>query len=482
MALVTELSRDDFPFPQVPGLGRGPERAEYIRKFRAPNGQHTIIEAVRTVPAGTRASEARPGPQPGAAAGTVQVGMSTERSYRTIVLMARYAAGGTGIVVLMVVSLHLLYLRRLLRPLKLIIGFARRVRSGDRTPAPAVERADELGELAGAFSEMVQETRNLQDQVAERSRELQDEVSAKERARLELVEAQHRLIELSRQSGMAEVATGVLHNVGNVLNSLNVSATVIAGRIAGLRVDNLVATVDMLQQHRDDLKDYVDADPKGSRLLPYLAKLGMHLQEERRALLNEVEALRDHVGHITEIVAAQQNYAKASGLVEEVSLPALVGDALRIVQAALERHDIHIERLFAEVPDIPTDKHKVLQILLNILRNAKQAIHDGGNSRRVIRVRILRHGTDAVRIEVSDTGVGLARENLTRIFAHGFTTKRDGHGFGLHSSALAAQEIGGALWAESDGPGLGSTFILRLPLRAGAQSSKGAVHEIASAH
>ena len=109
------------------------------------------------------------------------------------------------------------------------------------------------------------------------------------------------------------------------------------------------------------------------------------------------------------------------------------------------------------------DKHSVLQILLNLLRNAEEAIDDAGKPEKLIRVRIRRYGDDRVRIEVSDTGVGLAPENLTRIFAHGFTTKPHGHGFGLHSGALAAKQLGGALWAESDGPGLGATFTLELP-------------------
>ena len=130
----------------------------------------------------------------------------------------------------------------------------------------------------------------------------------------------------------------------------------------------------------------------------------------------------------------------------------LVEDALRILQSGFERHHIVLLRDF-----------EVLQILLNLLRNAKRAIDDAGKPERLIRIRIRRYGDDRVRIEVTDSGVGLAPENATRIFAHGFTTKLDGHGFGLHSGALAARQLGGSLWAESDGPGLGATFTLELP-------------------
>jgi signal transduction histidine kinase len=312
---------------------------------------------------------------------------------------------------------------------------------------------------------LVEANEKLESRVVERTAQLQDQVAAKEAARAELAEAQQRLIALSRLCGMAEVATGVLHNVGNVLNSVNVSATLASGLASELRVDNLVATLAMIEQHRGDLAEFLDRDPKGQRVLPYLMKLGGHFQEERKSLISELEQVRDHVSHIKQIVNTQQSYAKVSGLIENVSLADLVEDAFRLVQPGFDRHHIRIEREYEELPPVPTDKHQVLQILTNLLRNAKQAIKDNNPGDRFIRVAIRRHGADRVRIEVRDSGVGLSRENLTRIFAHGFTTKKDGHGFGLHSGALAVQQMGGSLVAESEGEGRGATFILDLPLK-----------------
>jgi signal transduction histidine kinase len=144
----------------------------------------------------------------------------------------------------------------------------------------------------------------------------------------------------------------------------------------------------------------------------------------------------------------------------------MVDDALRIVESGMVRHKIRVERDSEAVPAIAVDKHQILQILLNLLRNAKQAVHEcGGDGEKVIRIRIRRLGESRVSLAVEDTGVGLPPENLTRIFGHGFTTKADGHGFGLHSCALAASQMGGSLRAESDGPGRGATFILELPLK-----------------
>ena len=231
----------------------------------------------------------------------------------------------------------------------------------------------------------------------------------------------------------------------------------------------------MLQQHAGDLSDFLARDPKGRRVLPYLAKLGNHFQEQRQRLQAELDLLREHIEHIRRIVATQQSYAKASGLAEEISLPALVEDAFRMIQPGFDRHRIRFEREYENLPPVSGDKHSVLQILLNLLRNAKDAITSANNSERVVRVRIGAHGGDRVRIEVKDSGVGLAPENLTGVFSHGFTTKQNGHGFGLHAGALAARHMGGSLWAESEGLGLGATFILELPLSGKAETPHGSV-------
>ena len=295
------------------------------------------------------------------------------------------------------------------------------------------------------------------------SAEMHEQVREKDLAHAELAKAQQRLIEFSRFSGMAEIATSVLHNVGNVLNSVNVSATLAGESARGLRTENLSSAVEMLRTHQSDLSEFLTGDPKGRRLLPYLSNLAGHIEQQRKKLLAELCLVRDHIDHIRQIVATQQNYAVVGGVVEPVSLAELVEDAFRIAQPGYDGNSIVLEREFEDLPPIPMDKHQVLQILLNLLRNAQRAIQDGPPGRNAVVARIHSHGVDRVRIEVSDSGVGISPENLTRIFAHGFTTKHDGHGFGLHSGSLAAQKMGGALWAESPGENLGATFILELP-------------------
>jgi ligand-binding sensor domain-containing protein/signal transduction histidine kinase len=308
--------------------------------------------------------------------------------------------------------------------------------------------------------------KRLVDEVDQRTKALQEQVHAKERAHAQLAAAQQSLLELSRRSGMAEVATGVLHNVGNVLNSVNVGAAVIHVKLRESRVDNLASAVKMLQENAADLSGYIEKDPKGQRVLPYLSKLAQHLQTERKDVLTEVESLTGHIEHIKEIVNTQQDYARASVLTELVSIPKVIEQALKVAGATLNRHRVEVICQMEEVPQISLPKHRLIEILVNLIRNAQQAVVEQNGPVREVRICVRNHSSHRIRIEVRDTGVGLSEENVTRIFAHGFTTKRDGHGFGLHSGALAAKQMGSSLWAESKGPGQGATFILELPVHA----------------
>lgn len=390
--------------------------------------------------------------------GRVRIGMSLKSQKLVLAETLRYVLAIAALILGCACAVGYLQIRRLLRPLMELAKATQSVGRGDYESGYAIRKSDdEIGELVDSFNEMV-------NQVVRRTKELSEQVAAKETALAELAQAQQRLIDLSRKSGMAEVATNVLHNVGNVLNSVNVSATIVAGQVKESRISKLPVVVEMLRERDGHLDEFLSQDPRGQRILPYLGNLCAHLERERCTILDELSHLTNHVSHIKQIVATQQNYARVSGLTEEFSLKDLVEDALRIVQPSLDKHQVAIIRDLQDIPPIVSDRHRILQIMLNLVRNAKQAIEGSARPERVIRVRLRGHGPDRVRLEVKDSGVGLPAENLTRIFAHGFTTKEGGHGFGLHSGAIAARQMGGALWAESEGPGLGATFTLELPL------------------
>ncbi|EDY19306.1 multi-sensor signal transduction histidine kinase [Chthoniobacter flavus Ellin428] len=278
------------------------------------------------------------------------------------------------------------------------------------------------------------------------------------------LEAVHKeLLHTSRQAGMAEVATSVLHNVGNVLNSVNVSCAVISEKIGKSRIANVTKVAELLIQHADDVPAFFASDPVGQKLPHFLTKLAQRLSTEQAVVLDEVRLLAKNIEHIREIVAMQQSYANVAGVQEALPVQELVEDALHMNGAALARHGVKVIREYAAAPPVSVDKHKVLQILVNLMRNAKHALTDGGREDKQILVSIRRRD-DHVAVSISDNGIGIAPENMTRIFAHGFTTKRGGHGFGLHSGVLAAREMGGRLAAHSDGPGRGATFTLELPI------------------
>jgi len=292
------------------------------------------------------------------------------------------------------------------------------------------------------------------------------DITEQKQAEEELEMLNKRLVESSRHAGMAEVATGVLHNVGNVLNSVNVSSTLICDQVRNSRASRLKDVVLLLNKNSTDLGTFITTDPKGKIIPGYLSSLSERLSAEQQDLLKELELLTKNIEHIKEIVAMQQNYARVSGIIESLSIRNLVEDALQMNAAALSRHGILVVREYEDVPVISVDKHKVLQILVNLIRNAKYAIDAAAKREKRVTITIRMNERHKVELSVTDNGIGISQENLTKIFSHGFTTKRDGHGFGLHSGALAAKEMGGSLSAASEGPGKGATFVLEMPLSA----------------
>jgi signal transduction histidine kinase len=347
---------------------------------------------------------------------------------------------------------------------------------------------DELGRLGEAFNHMLDGIRQRDEQIQLHLREVhtaRDQLEARVEARTadltranadlhaemrhrqeserKREEMQANLVEASRKAGMADVATGVLHNVGNVLNSVNVSTQLVHDAVRASRVSTLVKAAGLLQQHTADLPAYLTTDEKGRTLPAFLCKLAEALTDEHAAILKEIDGLATNIAHIREIVAMQQSLSRVSGIRTKVSLGELIEDAIKINSAGLSRHQVTLEREFDPTAEIVIDRHKVLQILINIISNAKYAVN--GCTEPVRRVAVRAAADDQLlRIVIEDNGVGIDPQQMTRIFGFGFTTKKNGHGFGLHSSALAAKEMGGALDAASAGLGKGATFTLTVPL------------------
>jgi signal transduction histidine kinase len=310
----------------------------------------------------------------------------------------------------------------------------------------------------------INERKRTQAELEDKKASLENQIAERKRMQLEIERVHKQLLETSRQAGMAEIATNVLHNVGNVLNSVNVSTSMVTDSVKKSKIASLANVVALLREHEHDLGTFITSDAKGRQLPGFLSQLSDHLLADQTATVKELESLRSNIEHINEIVAMQQSYATVSGVTEIINLTELVEDSLRLNEGSLSRHGVAVVREFENVPPVNIDKHKVLQILTNLIRNAKHACQDAERTDKRLTVRVV-NGEVRIKISVSDNGIGIPPENLTRIFSHGFTTRKDGHGFGLHSGALAAKELGGSLTAQSDGPGKGATFTLELPVQ-----------------
>ena len=310
-------------------------------------------------------------------------------------------------------------------------------RRDDTTIRVGLQRADEIGQLAGEFDRMLGKLARSREQV----------------------------IETARKAGMSEIATGVLHNVGNVLNSVNVAANLATKKTEELSLGDLEMLVKVLKVHESDLAAFMGQDPRGKHLVPFMTELAETLRTQHRSLQDELRALNQGIEHIAELVRAQQSHAGSKGVFEPAVLSEQLEAALSICKQALDAcGELRIERDFSELPSVRVDKHKLMEILVNVIQNAGQALIEKGAADKRLTLRLTRPDERTARIEVRDNGVGIPRENLTRIFQHGFTTKKDGHGFGLHVSANAATEMGAKLHAESDGPSRGAAFFLDIPI------------------
>lgn len=325
-----------------------------------------------------------------------------------------------------------------------------------RTQAAELEAKMEL------LDREVEERRKAEGALQELNEQLEGRVAERTRA---LREAQRKVVDAAHQAGRAEIATSILHNVGNVLNSVNVSLSTVADTVGRSRLPMLEKTAALLSQHKNDVIAFLTRDPQGKKLPEFVVAVSSVLKEEREKLQKELDLLTRNIEHIKVIISVQQSHAKSSVLIEEVDLEELMNDATFVNAASLDQAKARIVHQNEKLPRITVEKHKLLQILVNLISNATHAMGVTQGRERVLTLGQRMLDDDTVEISVKDNGVGIPAENLRKIFQHGFTTRSDGHGFGLHGSAIAATQMHGSLGVISDGPERGATFTLKLPVR-----------------
>ena len=388
-------------------------------------------QQVRPVEAGFRGQA--PVKVEGKRLGTVWAELSTTRihqwksSYLLLSAVALALALVSGVA-------SVLFVLHLIRPLRDMIDHVHRVAGGDLDGQLTTGARDELGQLAADLNAMTVKVRDSRDLVAD----------------------------VSRHAGQAEVATSVLHNVGNVLNSINVSTEMLHHRLRHSKVDSLSRMAALIEA-AEGATGFAGTE-KGRELPRFVCAIARRLASEREAILGEVAALRENLEHVKTVVTAQQQYSKAIGLRERTNLGEIIDTAIQITLKGDQGSRIEVSRELDGVPALVLDRHRLLQVLINLLRNAKHALQESRGDSKQLVVRVVARDRGRVAIEIRDNGVGIPEENRTRIFQHGFTTRPDGHGFGLHSSSIAVQEMGGRLSCESAGDGAGATFIVELPL------------------
>lgn len=309
----------------------------------------------------------------------------------------------------------------------------------------------EMRRMAAQQAELEASQADLEQRVAERT--------------ASLMELNEQMCDLSRRAGMAEVASGVLHNVGNALNSVRVSASVIQTKIRTYRTEGLKRALAMMGDHEANLATFLSEDARGRQLPTYLQKAVGELVEVQGGLLSELERMGGGLDHIHQIVRAQQSHAGVSGITQCLAPGRLAEEALELCAPQLK--GVVVERQLEPTGVVTAEKHKILQVLVNLVSNAVQAMSEQPADRRKLVVRAW-DDQESAYVSVTDTGCGIDPEHAKRLFEHGFTTRPDGHGFGLHNSAIQAVQSGGRLTFESPGRGQGATFTLQLPSRPAA--------------
>jgi signal transduction histidine kinase len=380
--------------------------------------------------------------------GAVSLSYST-RHLDALAAWARRGGIAVGLLWLLALSYSVWFARSFVSPIHAMVQFARKVASGTLAERIEINASAELRMLQEDLNSMASD---LEHREAERKRRAE-----------EAKEMQDALLVMSRTAGMAEVATNVLHNVGNVLNSLNVSVSVIGEQLRSSKVKSLARSIDAVGG-ATGFTDFL-ATEKGKLLPQYLATVTARLTEENTQVLAELASVASNVEHIKTIIATQQSYAHTSDMTEVVQIATVIDDALRMGEVSFSRHGIDVVKDFEPGLTIETDRHRLLEILINVVSNARHALKDAPTSSKRVLAIHLRRVDRGVTITISDTGVGIPAANLGLVFQHGFTTKLNGHGFGLHACANATQELGGSITATSAGAGLGAEFTITLPLQ-----------------
>ena len=339
-------------------------------------------------------------------------------------------------VFLMLVGTGIALRQRVVEPLQTMASHAARVGIEDDLAARLnSDRTDEIGILARSFDLMV----------------------------AHLAEARRETEESAHRAGMAEIASEVLHNVGNAVNTANCCAEVIADRLNNSRVSGLEKATSLLSEQASNPVHFFSEDPRGPKLISYLVTLTGALQKEQAENLNELQRLQETIRHIRDAIASQQSHARKSDFRQRVDLRALLNETLLVNEALQKQCGITVTINMPELPLLELNRSRVAQVLVNLEKNALLSMQSVPERSHELTLNVAVFETDTLQIEVRDTGTGFTSEIHERLFGQGFTTRKEGSGLGLHYCVNVIREMGGDITAHSEGPGKGATFTITIP-------------------
>ncbi|CDZ78321.1 Sensor protein FixL [Legionella massiliensis] len=344
-----------------------------------------------------------------------------------------------AIIILITLALSLFLMRVISKPIIQLSDFASNIDYKDLKPLLPILTKDEIGQLQTHLNTTL----------------------------IKLDKAKARLIETSRSAGIAEIATSILHNIGNVLNSINTSVAILSENHRDSHLNQLHRLLEILQENKTSLDYYFNQDERGKLFIPYFEKLVAQLQNEKEQMQEELKHLTKNLIHVNQVIAAQQLSGKPSSLiVEPIELEELIEDIVLLYASQLRKLDIKVERMYSITPLFLSTRAKIQQILINLIKNAIDSLMTSKLKERrlVIKTEELNPAKN-IGIIVNDNGMGIAKDDLEKIFSFGFSTKLEGHGYGLHNCAILANELGGKLYVQSNGPQQGASFVLELPRR-----------------
>lgn len=349
---------------------------------------------------------------------------------------------------------------RLTRPVTALTRAAEAIAAGDLdAPLPAGEGYDEVAVLARSFASMRDAVRRQLADIAAQNRDLDHRVAERTR---ELEHLHHELLVTAQQAGRAEIATSVLHNIGNVLTGAFIDLEGLR-RETGGKLAKRAGQLAALLKDQHDLAKFIAEDQRGRDLPRFL---GLFLEELLAADHRDgvrTERLVSALGLVRDTLAVQQSYANARPVVQALDLAHEVDQMLLLHTTTLEKRGVRVVRSFAQVPQIHADRSKLGHVVANLLKNALESLDAVPLETRSLHLHLRRHNDGTIELGVQDNGAGIAADVRDRMFSYGFTTKPDGHGFGLHWCANAMKEMGGTIRVDSAGPGLGAVFILTFP-------------------